>query len=87
MQEASTFNMPRQLRQTFALICIFNAPKNPFGLYEQFKEFLAEDYQRNFSITIAEKKALYYIDSIMRLHGRNCMEFGMPEPGPTYGLQ
>ena len=86
MQEVSTFNMPRQLRQTFALICIFNSLKNPFGLFEQFKESLAEDYLRNFSTTIAEKKALRYIDSIMRLHGRNCMEFGMPEPGPIESI-
>lgn len=29
MQEASKFNMPRQMRQTFAFICIFNSPKRP----------------------------------------------------------
>ena len=75
MQKASTFNMPRQLRQTFALICIFNSPKNLLGLFEQFKESLVEDYRRNFSTTIAEKTALRYIDSIMQLLERNCMEF------------
>lgn len=29
IDEASTFSMPRQLRLTFALICIFNSPKDP----------------------------------------------------------
>ena len=86
MQEASTFNMPRQLRQTFALICIFNAPKNPFGLYEQFKEFLAEDYQRNFSTTIAEKKGtelhrFHHATAWKKLHGIWNARTG------TYGLQ
>ena len=48
LDEAATTNMPKQMRQLFAYILIFNQPTYPQALWEQFKLHLAEDYIRQF---------------------------------------
>jgi len=42
MKEAASSQLPRQLRQLFAIISVC-VPSNPRGLFEAFREAMAED--------------------------------------------
>ena len=87
LEEASAFSMPQQLRQIFAFICIFNSPKEPLHLFDNFKEFFIEDFRREFSEICSEMKALQDIDSILRLHGLQCSDFNLPTPAPVMNFE
>ncbi|XP_065315484.1 uncharacterized protein LOC135924355 [Gordionus sp. m RMFG-2023] len=62
MEEASTFLMPIQLRQSFAFICIFCQPENPNNLWEKFKKYLIEDFAHTHTDSIAINMALSDIE-------------------------
>eukprot|EP00808_Paulinella_micropora_P028519 g70549.t1 len=55
MQEATTYQMPKQMRQLFVIILL--APSNPRDIWETYKPHLAEDFRRmhdeNDSYTLA----------------------------------
>lgn len=44
LDEASSYEMPKQLRQTFASMLLFCCPLNPKKLFEKFFHKLTEDY-------------------------------------------
>ena len=46
MEEWSSSQMPRQLRQLFAVIVSTCAPSNPCSMFERFREAMAEDPTR-----------------------------------------
>ena len=87
LDEASIFRMPRQFRQIFALICIFNSPKNPVHLYQTFLEYIVEDFIRIFPGNVAERKALQDIESVFQMHGMKCTDYGLPEAGPIVNTE
>jgi len=47
--DAVTYQMPSQLRDLFAMVCVFGEPTSPLQLWETFKADLIEDYIRNHS--------------------------------------
>lgn len=65
LTEASTFQMPRQLRSMFATICALCEPSDAFRLWNDCKEAMIEDLLRHHSLEDAENIALHGIDSIL----------------------
>ena len=47
MEEASSSQMPRQVRQLFAVIVSACAPSNPHSMFERFREAMSEDILLN----------------------------------------
>jgi len=80
LEEAGSFRMPQQLRELFAFICIFGTPKNPRFLWDKFRSLLIEDYLKKFSEIHAELIAMREIEDVLRLHGKNYKDFGLPTP-------
>ncbi|XP_029651252.1 uncharacterized protein LOC115224483 [Octopus sinensis] len=78
LEEASLTNMPQELRQLFAHICIFNNPVNPDVLFNSFEESLIEDFLTNHSRTISVQLALREIETTLSLHGLTCQELHLP---------
>lgn len=58
LDEASQVCIPSQLRFTFALICVFNSPRDPSMLFEKFQEPLTAVYIKYMNAFTAVKKAL-----------------------------
>ena len=44
LTECLSFQSPLQLRKLFSTILLFCLPSDPFSLWNNFKEYLAEDY-------------------------------------------
>ncbi|CAK9303228.1 unnamed protein product [Gordionus sp. m RMFG-2023] len=78
MEEASTFLMPIQLRQSFAFICIFCQPENPNNLWEKFKKCMIEDFAHTHTDSIAINMALSDIEKVLHDHGFRCSNFNLP---------
>jgi len=85
--EASTFQMPAQLRSMFAYICIFCCPSSPITLWEKFKSYFSEDFTRTFPTTLAESYALKDIHEILSLHGKTLEDFNLPSPSLPHSFQ
>ena len=79
LEEAVSFQMPVQLRQLFAYICIFQSPANALQLWNAFNDAMSEDYLRSQPTHIAHQLALQDILATLRLHGHNLSSFGLPE--------
>jgi len=58
LEEAVTFQMPRQLRDLFAVICVFGTPQDIPQLWETFKTAMSEDYLRQYDEETAFNLAL-----------------------------
>lgn len=80
LREASTFQMPKQLRQLFGIICVFASPIDVNQLWDTFKESLAEDYRRTYDEDASFNMALLDIDAFFKMHGRSCADFSLPTP-------
>ncbi|XP_076043646.1 ATP-dependent DNA helicase PIF1-like [Oratosquilla oratoria] len=61
--------MPKQLRELFALICVFNGPANPTELFHQFEDQLIEDSLIQETRENAIQNALHEIQTTLSLHG------------------
>lgn len=82
LEEAVTSKMPSQLRQLFAVICLFCSPSNIPQLWENFRQPLSEDFARNYDEAASTNRALNSLETIFRQHGRSCEEFGLQKPTP-----
>lgn len=80
MTEAATFQMPRQLRETFAFICIFGEPSNALELWNNHVDALILDYLRNDTNDVAVNKALHDVNEVLKQHGQSCANYGLPIP-------
>lgn len=80
LQEASTFQLPKQLRQLFGIICVFASPTDVNQLWDTFKQSLAEDYRRTHDENASLNMALLDIKAFFKMHGRSCADFGLPTP-------
>ncbi|XP_057299673.1 uncharacterized protein LOC130630262 [Hydractinia symbiolongicarpus] len=66
LQEAVNFQMPRQLRQLFAVILTHCEPSDPFTLWTRYKDAMYEDYIRQMNEEHAEYRLLQDINSVLR---------------------
>ncbi len=80
LTDAGTYQMPRQLRETFAFICCFCQPAVPIKLWEDHVVNLTLDYMRSDPDDIATNKALHDVNTILKQHGLSCAAIGLPTP-------
>lgn len=81
LEEASSFQMPYQLRQLFAYICIFQSPSNALNLWNIFKEAMSEDYLISYTAEVANQLTLQNISETLKLHGCSLSFFDLPTIG------
>lgn len=80
LNEAKEHQSPRQLRELFGFICGLNFPANALGLWNQFKEFMIEDFMREFNEEVSVNRALLQIEDILLTHNLSCAQLGLPNP-------
>ena len=90
IEEAASSQMPQQLRQLFAIIVSTCAPSNPCGLYETFRDAMAEDIllqarRKNlhddllgFSDEIFNELLQLLDDAVPSMTGKSASYFGLP---------
>ena len=70
--------MPCSLRRLFATILAICCADEPKSLWNQFREFLYEDYTRDdMVLQEAELKALQFINSVLEPKGKNVNDYGI----------
>ncbi|XP_076038426.1 uncharacterized protein LOC143023700 [Oratosquilla oratoria] len=80
LSEAALHQMPRQLLNMFAMICLFNTPQNALQLWNDNKHLMIEDLLCQYDNNVAENIALHHINMILNENGMNCARLGLPEP-------
>ena len=93
MQEASSFKMPKQLRDLFVIILFNNSPTDPLSLWNQFSNEMAEDFkhrrERNNRIPTGAvtnediSNTLHAIGDLIVVVSKGTMtlsDFNLPEP-------
>lgn len=80
MNEASQFQMPRQLRNMFATICAYCQLADPVSLWNDYEEAMTEDLSLNHPREEAVNLALHEVESILRENGTSCFALGLPTP-------
>ena len=80
LSEASTYQMPKQMRETFAFICCFCQPSKPMDLWNDFKDDMILDYLRQNDASAAMDSALHDINTILKQHGLSCAQIDLPTP-------
>uniref|UniRef100_A0A1I8B7J5 ATP-dependent DNA helicase n=1 Tax=Meloidogyne hapla TaxID=6305 RepID=A0A1I8B7J5_MELHA len=75
LEEASSFEMPRKLRDFFVLILVHCNPSQPEELWLMFRDSLAEDFIRNFSRELAYAKAYKEIVISIVKGGKSLADF------------
>ncbi|XP_077128631.1 uncharacterized protein LOC143784336 isoform X1 [Ranitomeya variabilis] len=83
--DASILNMPAQLHDMFAYICIFGPPAKPRDLWDEFKEHFVEDYCHAYhSDTLecvnCEGYAMTDVQHVLKAHGKTYTDFNLPRP-------
>jgi len=81
---------PKQIREMFATILVFNEVGDPVALWDEFKEKMAEDFlhqarrlnsERAFDEGIF-KEALRVIQRYLQADHKDLAAFGLPTPAP-----
>jgi len=87
LHEASTFQMPQQLREFFTNLLIHCVPQQPNKLWEYFKIKLSEDFthrnkQMPFPLTTEEILDLtkMKINEMLQQQGKNLKDYGIKPP-------
>lgn len=83
LADCSTYQLPREMRNTFAYILCFAAPSNPIALWEKFRDDFTLDYERTFIQSTAINLALHALEQTLLQHGLKCSMFGLPAPQGT----
>ncbi len=80
LNEAVLFAMPKQLRELFVFICVFNHPFCELDLWNLYKLYLCEDFihQNNNDEIIGINYGLYEISKTVQLYGKSCESYGLP---------
>jgi hypothetical protein len=87
MDEAVSFQSPRQLRMLFATILLFCNPVNPRDLYMAYKDDLCEDYKHRLSPesdTNPEDLSLLDLRAELSSSGKNLSSYELPEPSEDF---
>ena len=69
LNEAATYQMARQMCETFAFICCFCSPNNPFILWNKFEQDLSLNFRRSQTNDAASNMALHEIEMTLKQHG------------------
>ena len=80
LQESAIYQMPIQMRQTFAYICCFCIPANALELWNKHRVDMSLDYQHLHEQDNAFNFALHDIEATFKQHGLSCKSIGLPEP-------
>ncbi|XP_053567008.1 LOW QUALITY PROTEIN: uncharacterized protein LOC128656868 [Bombina bombina] len=84
LNESASQQMPKQMRELFAYFCIFVVPPNVPQLFEKYKHDLYEDYSHHEGhiddCKSCKHFALTDILNVLILHGKRCVDFGLPNP-------
>ena len=81
LEEAKSFQMPRQLRQLFAYICVFCGPSDPVYLWENHKAHLIEDFiHQKYDEATSVNLAMREIQDVLMMHGKKCSDYNFSEP-------
>ena len=71
--------MPPQLREMFGFMLLNCDISNPLDLWEHFREYFIQDFTRGGdSESVAEQKALAYIESIFKSSSKSLQHYGLP---------
>ncbi|KAL6580606.1 hypothetical protein OROMI_008630 [Orobanche minor] len=79
LEGACGYQMPYVLRRLFATILIHNSPADPKILWEEFRDYLSDDFQKDNAsdVEIAYKLSLESIDLFLQSNGRSINEFSI----------
>ncbi|UYV73094.1 hypothetical protein LAZ67_10001805 [Cordylochernes scorpioides] len=85
LEDGVVMNIPKQLRELFAYICVFGPPAKPRELWDEFKPHMCEDFCRKHhpnddACTHCEGYAMKEINDIFLSHRVNYNEYGLPVP-------
>ncbi|GBM13517.1 hypothetical protein AVEN_82788-1 [Araneus ventricosus] len=80
LHNASTYQMPKQLRWTFAFILCFCNPTNVLELWNKYSIDMSLDYLRNNIEAASWNLALHDINATLEQHGLSCVSIGLPVP-------
>ena len=80
LTEASTLQMPTQIRQLFVTIVAHCNPTNALNLWDMHWEAMSEDFAQRMSISEAKENALKCIQSALLSLGTSCEIHGLPVP-------
>ena len=78
LNEASSFQIPYQLRRMFVSILTHCDPENLFELWSDHKTSLAEDYLQCQPLDVAIQLALWEISSLLVHTGKCLSDYGIP---------
>ena len=84
LSDALISGMPSQLRQLFALICVFSLLTTADILWTKYREHLSEDffhrYKHQNNCDHCFNLALLDIDQTLMTHAKKCIDFKLPQP-------
>jgi hypothetical protein len=84
LTEGSLMQMPRQIRQTFALICIYGEVNDIEALWANHIDAMTEDFRQHDGHVInckyCEDLALRDIQETLIVNGKRCEDFGLRSP-------
>jgi hypothetical protein len=84
LEEAKAASSPHQFRSLFAAMLLYNEMNDPMGLWELFKEDLAEDFKRQAGMEEFHQlhfdAALRALDVLLKEHNRSLDHFSLPVP-------
>lgn len=80
LNEAKDSHSAQMLRNLFAIICALNIPANASVLWNDFKQYLSEDFLRDYNEEISFNRALLEIEDILISHNLTCQALGLPMP-------
>ncbi|XP_066924644.1 uncharacterized protein [Clytia hemisphaerica] len=69
---------PLKVRRTFCTILIHGEPNNPADLWENYKEFMMQDFLRQHVELQAEQMALAHIELMLKQFGKSLDDFNLP---------
>ncbi len=72
--------MPSQLRDLFAMLCVYGVPRNAKRIFDENIIHLSEDFLRRHPPAIATNLALFGINRALGARGKNNKDYGLPEP-------
>ncbi|XP_024886657.1 uncharacterized protein LOC112464095 [Temnothorax curvispinosus] len=82
LEEVKESQMPAQIRELFAYICIYGTPTDVPTLWNKYKDAMIEDYVHR-NMDNPENIAMNCIDEIMRNNGTSCVNFKLSKPKPV----
>lgn len=81
LNECITIKSPAQLRELFAMICVWSEPTDPRKLFEKFKNHLIEDYlYQNIEEERAINICLNDFEKYFIMRQKKNSDFNLPEP-------